>query len=189
MTISGKDRAWKDMSHAEREAAEQAFGMLSQYDSLTRAMYEDDGGVSLGFADIYHYATDPQADLDPVQRRLLARDAKLQDALDRLLAKNTIYQFPRVAAASSGDVTEREGDGFKVKLKESRADAGQVYIILTLDDHIEAQPASLVVKGEGGLYLKQSLPEIDGGVVQMLEPSDAEIVRALRDVKTELYLL
>lgn len=189
MTMSGSDPNWKDLSPAGREAAEKAFEMLSHYDGLTRAMQDDGRDVALTFADIYRYATDPLADLDHDQRRALARDPKLQDALERLLSKNVVYQFPRVAAASSGTVSEREGDGFRIKLKESRADADQVYIILMLDDHVEDLPVALMVKGEDGSYLKLPLPEIDGGTAQMLEASDSAIVQALRDVKTELYLL
>lgn len=191
MTNSGSDPVWKDMGPKEREAAERAFEMLSHYDGLTRAMrQEETGEAGPSFAALYRYATDPQAMLNPQQSRALARDLKLQDALERLLAKNSIYHFPRVAAASTGTVEERDGDGFNIKLKQSRADAGQVYIILTLESHIEEQPSCLMMKREDGSYLKQPLPEdIDDGVAQMLEAADSDIVKALQDVKTELYLL
>lgn len=189
MTSSGKNPSWKDMDAQERQAAGRAYEMLSNYDALTRGWREEDREARLTFADLYHYVTEPFADLSLGQRQALAKDAKLGQALDRLLAKNSVYHFPRVAAASSGVVTEREGDGFKVKLKESRADAGQVYIILILEDHVTETPKGLAAKTAEGDYVKLMLSDIEGGVAQMLEAEESDIVRALRDVKTELYLL
>ena len=180
--------SWNGKTVEEKQAAERLFDALSNMDRISRALHGDGDEAPAGFAELYAFATDPQAEMTPRLNAALAANVKLRRDLDALLSRTAIYQFPRAAAASSGDLDSREGDGFKLLLKASRAGADQLYVILELGDFAEQDPKALVLRGEGGLFLKQPLPVPVNGRIQMVAEAGSDLVNALRDVKTELYL-
>src|SRR5262249_23508372 len=125
----------------------------------------------------------------PARLRLaLASDARLRADLDRLLERTASWRGRRASAASSGLLESREGEGFQLRLKPSRAGSGQVYLLITLTGERSQDPSVLVVRSPGGDYFKWVLPGPQSGVIQILADETADGLRLLRDPKSELYL-
>ncbi len=181
---------WKDMSRGRRRLAEKTFEVLSVMDDLLEA--EDTGhrgaAREVGFSDLFAYASGASAARDQDVRLALIRNPRLRRDLDRLLAKVSVCHFPRAAAASSGDVDTREGDGFKLRVRRSKAVETQCYVIIDIDPTFDATPTALFVKSRDGGIEKYALPELQDGTIQMLVDAESDLVQNLRDAGTEVYL-
>jgi len=180
-------RSWNAMSDDEKQATSTLFDALNAMDAL-----EGRGKAtskSIGFADIYEYANNPNGVMSAELGAALIGNAGLRRDLDQLIARMSVYHFPKAAAASSGDLESREGDGYKIRLKTSRANESQVYVIVEISNTDALPPESLVVKLENGRYIKQALPEGLNGIYQLLLNTRTEMVSALRNIKTEVFLL
>ena len=146
----------------------------------------------IAFSRLYAYASGARAE-DAEVAAALARDGGLRRDFQRLLARAAPYYMPQVAAASTGPVSERVGAGCRIRLEPSKAEAGQVYVIVELDDK-EAQPGTMfVVDGDGegdgeGWTQRQALPPARDGVIQILAAEGSELVRGLGNLKSEVYL-
>ena len=179
---------WKSLKPAQKKAAGQVFDALSTLDALTDPDKASAESGQIGFADIYAFATNPARNMDNRMREALLRNPRLRRDLDKMIANAPVYHFRRVAAASSGGVESREGDGFKIRLKQSRAEATQTYVILELAEGAPKAPTMLFVKGADETYVKHALSEPQGGIIQLLVESDSDLVKALRDVHTEVFI-
>ncbi len=142
----------------------------------------------IAFSRLYAYATGARAE-DAEVAAALARDGGLRRDFQRLLARAAPYYMPQVAAASTGPVSERVGAGCRIRLEPSKAEAGQVYVIVELDDK-EAQPGTMFVVDEDGegRTQRQALPPARDGVIQILAAEGSELVRGLGNLKSEVYL-
>jgi hypothetical protein len=182
--------AWKDFKPHQRAAAEKAFEAFDLVDGLSGRSPEVERGEErrVGFSDLYAFAHDGARAMDDALRRALGASPVLRDSLDRLLDEAALYHFPRVAAASSGSVEARDGEGFRLRLKRSRAAADQTYVIIEVDDSAGGVPRTLVTRDAEGRYLKVELPEAQGGVIQLLADTESDLVRALGRVETEVFV-
>jgi hypothetical protein len=118
----------------------------------------------------------------------LTADARLRRDLDRLVQRTANWHAPRASAASTGQLETREGGGFQIRLRPSRAAADQVYVLITLTGERSQDPTTLVIRSAGGQYVKWTLPSPQSGVIQILADEEADGLRLLRDPKSELYL-
>ncbi len=180
--------SWNNLNKEEQRAVEEKFTGLSAADAIYRRVNDEDRERRYGFGDIYQFATDAAFEMTSGLQDALRQDGKLQSALDQLLSSRVIYQFPRAAAASSGGLNSREGDGFSIHIKESRAENGQVYVIVKMDDSFDTEPQTLMLKNEQGDYLKKGLPLSVDGTFQFLAEEDEEFILSLRDAGTEVFL-
>ena len=179
---------WKTLSAEQKATAGQLFDALSTLDALTASHARSDASRGIAFADLYAYATEPGRAMDERLRRALAADARLRDDLDRIFENTAVYRFPRVAAASAGEIDRREGEGFVIRLRRSRAQQDQTYVIIEVQDAASEAPSTLFVCGAGHAYGKFPLPPAQDGVIQLLTESDSDLVKALRDVHTEVLI-
>lgn len=179
---------WKTLNAEQKAAAGQLFEALSTLDTLTDPMARSERSRDVGFADLYAYATEPDHLMDEHLRRALELDARLRGDLDRILENTAVYRFPRVAAASAGEIDRREGEGFTIRLRRSRAEEGQTYVIIEVREAGREAPSTLFVCGAGHAYGKFPLPPAQDGVIQLLSESDSDLVKALRDVHTEVFI-
>ncbi len=179
---------WKTLNGAQKAAAGQVFDALSTLDALTAKDETASEAKGVGFSELYAFATDPQRAMDNRLRTALSGNADLRRDMDRILDKTALYHFPLVAAASSGEVEERDGEGFKIKLRTSRAESSQTYVMIELDETNTSRPSTLFVRNSENDYEKYPLPELQGGVIQLLVESDSDLVKALRDVHTEVFI-
>lgn len=178
---------WKDMNDRERKAAERVFDALSTMDWLTgpdgRAKSE-----TVSFTELWAFVHDGAGARDREVRVALMRNPRLRRDFDRLMADTAVCHFPRAAAASDGAVDERECDGFSLRIRVSKAVETQCYVIIRIDPGFEATPTSLFATRTDGEIVKQTLPEIQDGTIQILADVDSDLVCALREPGTEVHL-
>jgi hypothetical protein len=169
--------------------AERIFVALTALDQLSDAVsdrMENSAQVSVG--ELYRHVRDPEAFVTRALIDGLENDVQLRADFSRLVAKNSQCRFPIAAAASSGGVARRDGDGFQITLRKSRAEPSQIYIIIDLRARDEAPPTHLFVLGEEIRYCKHRLPLPLDGTIQLLAEDGSDIVRALEDHQSEVFL-
>ncbi|MBT3307036.1 MAG: hypothetical protein HN377_11210 [Alphaproteobacteria bacterium] len=179
---------WKSLNRTQKAAAEQVFDALTTLDALSAKDETTAEAKGVGFTELYSFATDPASVMDDNLRRALNDNERLRNDMDQILDKTALYHFPLVAAASSGAVDERDGEGFKIRLRQSRAERSQTYVMIELDETNMARPSTLFVRSAENDYGKYPLPEAQGGVIQLLVESGSDLVKALRDVHTEVFI-
>ena len=118
--------------------------------SLLDALDEPAAAKPVSFAELYAYATDPGRRARPQLLDALAASPRLRADLQRLLSNTAVFSLPQVAAASSGVIERREGDGCRIEFRASRADPGQVYVIINLDERTPKTPSTLIIYGSEG---------------------------------------
>ena len=166
-----------------------AFDALSTTDMITdRSDASEVGTRKIGFSDLYSFATCLDGVIDEELERALEQDDRLRGDLDRLLDRTAVYLFPRLAAASSGKVDHRGGEGFLIRLEQSRAEKTQTYVIIELAPDLPEAPKVLFLRSAPDSYIKYPLPAAHDGVIQVLAEEDSNLVRALRKVDTEVSL-
>ncbi len=167
--------------------AEEVLDALSAVDGLLEpgAAGKTEKG---GFSELYSYAIDPAQ--QPGQRTLAAleRDVRVQADFQRLLKNTSRYHLPEVAAASTGVLEGRKIQGCSLVFHPSRADDGQIYVIIESIADRNFLPKLLFVCHADGRSQRLALPEGRDGRVQILLERDSDIVRGLLDVNTEVYL-
>ena len=170
--------------------AARLFEVLESERELRRDADTDTEGGPIAFSRLYAYATGARAE-DAEVEAALARNSGLRRDFQRLLERAAPYYLPQVAAASTGPVSLREGAGCCIRLQPSKAEAGQVYVIVELTDKA-AQPQTMFVVdsgGEGGgQTLRLPLPAARDGVIQILVAEGSELVRGLSNLTSEVYL-
>jgi hypothetical protein len=185
---------WESLTPRQQAAAYGAFDALATMDRLADLENADrpepvsfaDFYAPVGFADIYAYVVHDEPDRDRRVAGALERSPGLRADADRLLRKTALHHFPRAAAASSGALTGRQGNGFKLRLRPSRANPAHVYVII--DVALDKTPGALFVCGDGRHYQKHALPEARNGTIQILAEADSDLIRALSDNATEVFL-
>jgi hypothetical protein len=159
---------WQQFNSREKALTEALFVTRSILDG-DREENEPDHKVS--FSELYQQATQPNRSLTLELQQALVRDKKLRDGFHLLLQKTAHYHLPRAAAASTGPITVREIEGFRIRLKPSRVEPNQAYVIIELPQDFSFVPQTLFIYEETGSCRKHPLPA----------PMDAQI-------KTEIFL-
>ncbi|MDP6404795.1 MAG: hypothetical protein QF797_06280 [Alphaproteobacteria bacterium] len=169
--------------------AARLFDVFESEHELHRQSEVSEAGESSGviaFSRLYAYATGARSE-DAEVEAALARNDGLRRDFQRLLERAAPYYMPQVAAASTGPITTREGAGCRIRLEPSRAETGQIYVIVELDDKA-AQPMTMFVVDGDGQTLRLPLPAARDGVIQILAGEESDLVKALSDLKSEVYL-
>ena len=180
---------WGRVTRDQREAARRAFEALSALDDLAAARGKPVAGErSAGFSDLYAYVTDPERPMSQALERALSTRPSLAMDLQRLLRKRASHHAPRLAAASSGLESSRRGSGFTISLRPSRAEPAQVYVVIDVLDLASRPPRTLFVSQPDDRLVKHALPGAEGGTIQLLADVESELVRALRDPESEVFL-
>ncbi len=143
---------------------------------------------AVGFDDVYRLATDPDAVMDEALRRGLDANPRLRRDFHHLVERNAGSEPLLAAAASSGTITTRHGTSFRMTLRESRADRSQVYVLIRLAGKAAMAPRALFVIDDDAACRKVALPMPLDGTVQLLLDADSDIVAALRDPATEVFV-
>ncbi len=178
---------WSSFEPQQKQAAAFMFDALSTIDAVSDAIAED-GPRHAGFSDLFAYVMGPEDEMTPDLAAALESQPALQADLLRLLKQTAQYRFPRVAAASSGSVAQRDGELYRITLRPSRAEPSQVYIVIDLADPLIAPPSLLYVCRPGRRCEKHRLPVAQDGTIQILADAGAPLVEALRDNDAEVFL-
>jgi hypothetical protein len=136
---------------------------------------------------LYAYAVEPGRE-DAELERALMTDPGLGAAFQRILDRTAWHRLPRVAAASPGAITSRDGAGCRIRFQDSRAEPDQTYVIIEVAEAGAPAPSHMFVVDDGGQCRKFALPEARGGVIQFLVERDSALLAGLLDVKTEVFL-
>jgi hypothetical protein len=180
---------WKTFTRHRRTLAEHAFDALSTLDEIAAVeRARGTGERQVGFADIYAYVNEPDRSMSAQLSEALEADARLRDDLLRLLTKSAGYRCPRSAAAGTKVLESRHGQGFTIRLRPSRAEPSQVYVVIELLDPAAETPKALFIAEHREGLLKHALPEARGGAVQLLAETESDLIRALRNPSSEVFL-
>ena len=144
--------------------------------------------TAVPFSELYAYAIDPGERPRPELLNALATSPRLRADLNRLLGNPAIVHLPQVAAASTGEIKEREGGGCHIEFRASRADADQIYVIISLEKKVTRTPSTLIICDPMGCCVKVALPAAREGRIQLLLDTESDIANSLRDISTEVYI-
>lgn len=174
------------MTGSSPKDAETIFQALDAYDRLNQ--FDEGSPQKIGFQEIYAYANDVTYVPSPAFKTALASDFTLRRDLNHLLKQQTIALMPRAAAASSGDINKREGDGFSLNIKQSKADDDSVYVIIQ-SDLSEKIPTLLYIIEEANTH-RLVLDDFFDSETQILlsKKADAPLLKALHNPGSEVIL-
>jgi hypothetical protein len=182
-------KSWSSLDAKQKDSIAAVFGALNTLDALSEAVAEETQAERVGFRDLVAWVKGPPIDLPLDCKRALLANPSLRRDFDRLLSRTAVWRCERAAAASTGQLDTREGEGFRVRLKPSRGAAGQVYLLIEFTREAPSSaPQTLVVTGPDGECVRLPLPELQDGTAQILTDEGTDIVRLLRDPKTEILL-
>jgi len=165
--------------------AETIFHMLDHFDNLTQKT--DKPHNVIGFSELYAYATQADHIPAPALKEALFSNLKLRRDFKRLINKQSIATMMRAAAASSGQIERREGDGFVLTLRPSQADKNQIYLLIQSEDRDDS-PSLLFVEDENGPFHRLVIEDFYDGEAQILLSVEDDIVKALRKPKVDVIL-
>ena len=166
--------------------AEQLFDALVTEASLSGSDDRDGAAGRLPFRRLYLYVTDARSG-DTELEAALSDNPLLRADLRRLTAKIASFQIPELAAAASGLVTQRVAPGCRIRFEPSRAEAAQTYVIISLDD-LGRHPRWLAVFVDDDRCRRLALPEPRDGLIQLLVESNSDVLAALRNPKSEIFI-
>lgn len=176
---------WHQFNSREQALAESLFIARSILDGDTEDI---ELNHKISFNELYQQATQPDKPLTSELQQALSRDRKLRDDFHLLLQKTAHYHLPRAAAASTGPFTVREIEGFKIRLKPSRVEPEQAYVIIELPQDFTFVPRTLFIYEESGICQKHPLPAPMDAHIQLLTQADSALAQGIRNYKTEMFL-
>ncbi|GAB0057907.1 hypothetical protein SIID45300_02241 [Candidatus Magnetaquicoccaceae bacterium FCR-1] len=178
---------WNGLDHARQQSAEALFCALSAERHLNSDELEE-ATPAIGFAELYRLASQPEQPVTPEMALALAGNPRLEADLKRLIHEQSQCHFPLRAAADSGEETSREMHGFKIRLHPSQAEQAQMYVSIRLAEEKREVPTTLFILKPGHPPIKRHLPLPKDGVIQILEDGESDLVHALKDLDSEIFL-
>jgi len=167
---------------------QQAETIFHALDSFERIIKRDKTLLPrVAFNDLFSYVNDPDFITPAHLKDALQNDFKLRRDLKRLISKQPIATMMRAAAASSGQIEQREGDGFSIRLQLSKADPDQTYLIIASHDRDDS-PHFLFVEEQNGPLYRLVIEDFYDAEAHILLSSQDEIVKALRKPKVDVIL-
>ncbi len=136
---------------------------------------------------LYAYATGP-AVTDAVLETHLRKNLNLRRTYRRMIESSAAYHLPEAMAASTGDVPERHGRNYRIRVEPSRAEESQVYVTVEVDAGAETQPGTLVMCDRDENCARFPLTGFKNGVCQLIAERDSDLLDLLTDPTTEAYL-
>ena len=171
----------------KRALAAGLFVATRQLGALRETRDDHARGRPIGLDRLYAYAVEPGRE-DAELERALEADPDLGEAFRRILDRTARLRLPRVAAASPGAITSRDGAGCHIRFQDSRAEPDQTYVIIEVAEADAPAPGHMFVVDQHGQCRKFALPEARNGVIQFLVERDSALLAGLLDIKTEVFL-
>lgn len=181
-------RRWSTMAETETAAVRRRFAAALAADELA-APEPPHGARPPRFDELYAAALDPVAGLGDALAGALADDAGARAEFEAIIRDVSVCWFPvAAAAAGGGGLDVREEQGFRIRVRPSSAEDGQVYLLIHAVEGIDAKPSVLVAMPPDGPPVRVALPEDIDGVYQLIAREDSALVRAVRDPDSRLAL-
>ena len=142
-------------------------------------------------ADVVHYLQGGERRKQQIERAI-SSDLRVRKQYRMLLQHMRVATAAREALAQ--DVAEldvRQGDGFRILFRRSRADAGQTYVILELDAHSDLSPDVdyMLLAEDEHTVVRLLFVAPDAGRSQTILPSDDGQLATLKKPDVELSLI
>jgi hypothetical protein len=175
----------------KRALASGLFVANRQVDALTATREDAGRAPAIGLDRLYAYAVEPGLE-DAELERALAERPDIAAAFQRILDRTARHRLPRVAAASPGTISSRDGTGCHIRFQDSRAEPDQTYVIIEVEggngDGDATAPRQMFIVDAAGTCRKYPLPEARNGVIQFLVERGSPLLEGLLDIKTEVFL-
>jgi len=171
-------------------AAEAAFVQVSVANELIEAMTDDQGVPAIAYGRLYEYAKARDPARDPQVTKALGEDRSVWEQFRAIAARIGNFGEAAAAAAASTQISHRDGMGWRIHLKPSKAKPDQTYLVFEWSDLALPPPRILYVYGANkSVPLSCELGEAHEGKIQKVLEEDSELVRALRDPASEVLPL
>ncbi len=181
-------KKWSSLDPQKKNGIAAVFEAITTIDALSEAVADGPEKGKTSFRDLVAWINGPPVALpSSIKMAFLANPALRRD-FDRLLERSALCKGERAAAASTGLLDTREGKGFRVRLKPSRGAKGQVYILFEFTSALPVAPETLVVTASDGECARLPLSAPQDSAIQILADEDSDVVRLLRDPKSEIFL-
>lgn len=179
---------WNELGPDGNALVEAAFVALETAAALDRHSVDLPAPAGLSPSALWAHVTG----MAPIPRAELAAallaDPGLRETLAGLMQRVALATGPRVAAASTGErVTERGGDGFRLRLLPARGAVDQTWVMIELD-RPDPAPSRLTVLPADGPPESVALDLPVDGAVQVLAETSSALVRALADPVATVFL-
>lgn len=146
------------------------------------------GRGQLSFAELAHALLHPGHEEAAELLTVAMADPRTAPQAEALLARLSMVSFEAVAAASSGAVSERVTDRFRLRLHEAADAGGAAYLLVERVDGGEEVPQRICAVSPDGTCSLSDFPEGAEGITQLLlDPGDS-LLQAVRDPDSRLYL-
>jgi len=179
---------WDELGPDGQAATEATFIALETLAELDRTAVELADAPPLSPSALWAHATGAA----PIPRAALAAALlafpALRETLSGLLARAALATGPRVAAAANRQaIAERGGEGFRLRLLPARDAPDQTWIMIALE-RPEPAPTRLTVLPAAGPPETVPLEPPADGIVQLLAETGSDLVRALTDPASTVFL-
>ena len=179
---------WSSIDPQKMNGIAAVFEAITTIDALSEAATDEPEEGNASFRDLVAWIKGPPVALPSSIKLAFLANPVLRRDFDRLLERTAMCKSERAAAASSGLLDTREGKGFRVRLKPSRGAKGQIYILIEFISALLVAPETLVVTASDGECARLPLPAPEDSAIQILSNEDTDVVRLLRDPKSEIFL-
>jgi hypothetical protein len=107
-----------------------------------------------------------------------------------MLAQTALFGFAPLRAASSAALSERHGEGCRIRIERSRAEPDQFYVVVQLlgTPPSGRMPASLILCDRDDHCRRFPLPAMRDGIAQLIADADSDLMRLIDDPRTQVFL-
>lgn len=190
----------KEPSNAKSSLSEQVFVALQAKKALRQPLTNT---KPVMFADIVAYVMGKSENADDVHQAINSDLSKRYIYKEVLNQSRFAVGLREAHAKSTGEIELRRGQGFTIKLKTSRANAQQCYVILVLDETLldGNKTSQLLSDTDKSIVLhicgefnhehrhqRLQFPPLFDGKSQLMITADDERLLMLKDINNELSL-
>ncbi|MBE88332.1 MAG: hypothetical protein CMM76_02700 [Rhodospirillaceae bacterium] len=182
---------WNKISKERKERMELAFEQLHLVDLMVDQQLNAIDAADerpVGFQDLYSAAVQPEVAINGRIADALENNPKLRRDFETLLQQTGIAWFPVAAAAETATLDERDEASFLIRIRPSKANEDQVYVLVRLKEPSAVQPHAIIALPPEGVPIKKTLPVAVDSMFQLLMQRDEPLVRAIQDRRSKLSL-
>lgn len=166
----------------ELEFASRLFDASRAYDTIVA---DAPASRAVGFSELHRYVTEAAFHPRPELLDALANDARARADARALMRNRAVAVIPEAAAAAGEDeIDERMIDGWRILIRRVHANPSQVWVIVEYADRSVDMPR-LLFAGDA----RHPLPESRDGRFQFRLDAESDLVKGLKDVGSEVFLV
>ena len=169
------------------DVARDAFTDAALVQELTDALASGGAEAGVSLSRLYRHATN-MSQIDQALERSLRENLNLRRIYKDMVERTSRFHLPEAMAASSEELPSRHGQGCRIRMEASRAEADQIYVIIEIDGEADQPPSTLIVCDADQNCRRFGLPEIRNGVAQLIAERQSDLVTMLMNPKAEAYL-